>query len=136
MARATMAACFPRRDMMNATTTASGHTSLIASDRVEGTAVYNRQGEKLGSIQNFMVDKLTGKVEYANLSFGGLFGMGGSLHPLPWSVLDYVPEQDGYVVDLDKDMLEKAPKYERDVEPAFDSDYNRGVNTYYGVPTL
>lgn len=121
---------------MTTTTTASGPARLIASDRVEGTVVYNRQGDKLGSIQNFMVDKLTGKVEYANLSFGGLFGMGGSLHPLPWSVLDYVPEQDGYVVDLDKDMLAKAPKYERDVEPAFDSDYNRGVNAYYGVPLI
>lgn len=118
------------------TTTASGHTSLIASDRVEGTTVYNRQGEKLGSIQNFMVDKLTGKVEYANLSFGGLFGLGGSIHPLPWSVLDYVPEQNGYVVDLDKAMLDKAPKYEPDSPPAFDRDYNRSVNDYYGVPLL
>jgi hypothetical protein len=127
---------FVRRDIVTTTTTASGHAGLIASDRVEGTAVYNRQGEKLGSIQNFMVNKLTGKVEYANLSFGGLFGLGTSLHPLPWSVLDYVPEQNGYVVDLDKDMLEKAPRYERDNEPAFDSSYNRGVNDYYGVPTI
>jgi hypothetical protein len=118
------------------TTTASSHASLIASDRVEGTAVYNREGEKLGSIENFMVDKLTGKVEYANLSFGGLFGMGASIHPLPWGVLDYVPEQNGYVVDLDKAKLEKAPKYERGAEPAFDRDYNRNVNDYYGLPLI
>ncbi len=118
------------------TSTDTGHTGLIASDRVEGTAVYNREGEKLGSIQNFMVDKLSGKVEYANLSFGGLFGMGGSLHPLPWSVLDYVPEKDGYVVDLDKSTLENSPKYERDAEPVFDRDYNRSVNDYYGSPLI
>ena len=114
-----------------ATTTASGHTSLIASDRVEGTTVYNRQGDKLGTIQNFMVDKLTGKVEYANLSFGGLFGVGSSLHPLPWRVLDYDKDQGGYVVDLDKDTLEKAPNHDRDADRTFDDDYRRGVDDYY-----
>jgi PRC-barrel domain len=122
--------------IMATTTTASGHTSLIASDRVEGTTVYNRQGEKLGSVHNLMIDKLSGKVEYANLSFGGLFGVGSTLHPLPWRVLDYDPDKNGYVVDLDKAMLEKSPNYERDREPAFDPDYNRRVDDYYGVPTL
>jgi sporulation protein YlmC with PRC-barrel domain len=75
---------------------------LIASDKVEGTAVYNRQGEKLGTIRNFMVEKRSGKVEYAVLSFGGILGMGDSYHPLPWNVLTYDTTQGGYVVDLDK----------------------------------
>ncbi|MFM9978440.1 MAG: PRC-barrel domain-containing protein [Sphingomonadaceae bacterium] len=118
------------------TTTASGHTSLIASDRVEGTTVYNRQGEKLGTVHNLMIDKMSGEVEYANLSFGGLFGIGSSLHPLPWDVLDYSDEQGGYVVDLDPEMLKNAPSYERETSPAFDRDYNRGVNEYYGVGSL
>lgn len=119
-----------------ATTTASGHAGLIASDRVEGTAVYNRQGEKLGTIDNVMIDKMTGKVEYANLSFGGLFGMGSKMHPLPWSVLDYVEDQGGYVVDLDKDILNKAPSYERDQRPDFDDDYRSNIGGYYGtMPT-
>ena len=52
---------------------------LIASDKVEGTAVYNRQGEHLGSVHNFMVDKRTGQVEYAVLSFGGFLGIGRKL---------------------------------------------------------
>ena len=56
---------------------------LIASDKVEGTAVYNRQGERLGSIYNFMVDKRSGQVEYAVMSFGGFLGIGDSYHPLP-----------------------------------------------------
>jgi sporulation protein YlmC with PRC-barrel domain len=116
-----------------ATTTASGHTGLIASDKVEGTAVYNRQGEKLGSIDNVMIDKMSGKVEYANLSFGGLFGMGSKMHPLPWNVLDYVEDQGGYVVDLDKDILDKAPSYERDQRPDFDDDYRAGIGGYYGT---
>ena len=56
---------------------------LIASDKVEGTAVYNRQGERLGSIHNFMVDKRLGHVECAILSFGGFLGIGDSYYPLP-----------------------------------------------------
>ncbi len=69
---------------------------LIASNKVEGTNVYNQAGEKLGSIYNFMVDKRTGKVEYAVLQFGGLFGIGSDYYPLPWDVLTYDTRQSGY----------------------------------------
>ena len=60
---------------------------LIASNKVEGTAVYNRQGERLGSVYNFMVDKISGQVAYAVMSFGGFLGIGDSYHPLPWKSL-------------------------------------------------
>jgi sporulation protein YlmC with PRC-barrel domain len=108
-------------------------TRLIASNKVEGTAVYNRNGERLGSIYNFMVDKESGEVEYAVLTFGGLFGMGGDYYPLPWDVLTYDTDQGGYVVDLDKEMLEKAPRYNAADEPQFTQDYGREVYGYYGV---
>jgi len=106
---------------------------LIASNKVEGTAVYNRDGEKLGSIYNFMVDKQSGRAEYAVLQFGGLFGLGSDYYPLPWDVLTYETAQGGYVVNLDKSLLEKAPRYRADDEPAFDRDYGRGVYDYYGI---
>ena len=108
-------------------------TRLIASNKVEGTAVYNRKGERLGSIYNFMVDKESGEVEYAVLTFGGLFGMGGDYYPLPWDVLTYDTQQGGYVVDLDKEVLEKAPRYSATDEPRFTQDYGREVYGYYGV---
>ena len=108
-------------------------TRLIASNKVEGTAVYDRSGDKLGSIYNFMVDKNSGEVEYAVLTFGGLFGLGGDYYPLPWEVLDYDTARGGYVVDLDKEVLEKAPRYGADEEPTFDRDYGREVYGYYGV---
>src|SRR5919205_1994263 len=92
---------------------------LIASNKVEGTAVYNRQGEKLGSVHNFMVDKRSGKVEYAVMSFGGFLGMGDSYHPLPWKVLTYDTSKGGYVVDLDKRMLQEAPSYKVGQEPPY-----------------
>ncbi len=47
------------------------HHHLIASDRVEGTAVYNHAGERLGTIKNFMVDKVSGRAEFAVMQFGG-----------------------------------------------------------------
>jgi hypothetical protein len=106
---------------------------LIASNKVEGTAVYNRSREKLGSIHNFMVDKQSGQVEYAVLTFGGLFGLGGDYYPLPWNVLSYDTGQGGYVVDLDKDLLEKAPRYSGADEPDFNRDYGREVYGYYGI---
>ena len=106
---------------------------LIASNKVEGTAVYNRDGEKLGSIYNFMVEKRSGKVEYAVLQFGGLFGLGSDYYPLPWDMLTYDTSQGGYAVSLDKAMLEKAPRYTEDAQPQFDRDYGREVYGYYGV---
>ena len=109
---------------------------LIASNKVEGTAVYNRQGESLGTIYNFMVDKRSGKAEYAVLQFGGLFGLGSDYYPLPWEVLTYDTGQGGYVVDLDKAMLEKAPRYSAGQEPRYDRDYGREVYGYYGVPYI
>lgn len=106
---------------------------LIASNKVEGTSVYNRAGEKLGSIYNFMVEKRSGRVEYAVLQFGGLFGLGSDYYPLPWEVLTYETDQGGYVIDLDKAVLEKAPRYAGNDEPPFDRDYGREVYGYYGV---
>ena len=106
---------------------------LIASDKVEGTAVYNRQGERLGSIHNFMVDKRSGRVEYAILSFGGFLGIGDSYYPLPWKSLSYDTSQGGYVVDLDKARLEGAPRYERSDNPDWaDPDYGRRIDDFYG----
>jgi len=107
---------------------------LIASNRVEGTAVYNRDGERLGTVDHFMVGKRNGRVEYAVMSFGGLFGLGSRYHPLPWDVLDYDTDQGGYVIDFDKKMLESAPAFEKDAEPVWDRAWGERVHSYYGLP--
>ena len=110
---------------------------LIASDKVEGTAVYNRKGEKLGTVQNFMVDKRSGQVAYAVMSFGGFLGIGEEYHPLPWKVLTYDTNLGGYVVDLDRKRLEDAPRYRRASEPNWaDPAYGTGLSNYYGVPPI
>ena len=106
--------------------------SLIAASKVNGTSVYNRQGESLGSIYDVMIDKISGQVSYAVMSFGGFLGMGEDYHPLPWSVLHYDTNQGGYVVDLNKERLEGAPTYrEDDIEVWDDPEYTRGIDEFY-----
>ena len=104
---------------------------LISSAKVEGTPVVGRNGDRLGKIESFMVDKYTGRVAYAVLSFGGTFGLGESLFPLPWSLLDYDEKKDGYVLDLTKEQLEKAPKFKRSEAPEFDIQYRRDIAIAY-----
>lgn len=105
---------------------------LISSAKVEGTAVYGKDGDKLGTIHHFMVGKPDGRVRYAVMSFGGLFGMGGSYHPLPWDQLTYDEDKGGYVCSLDKDRLKDSPSYGRDNEPTWNRSYDRQVHGYYG----
>ena len=108
---------------------------LISSDKAVGTAVYNRQGEHLGSVYNLMIDKYSGQVAYAVMSFGGFLGMGESYHPLPWRTLTYDTRQGGYVVDLDRTRLEKAPSYTSRTAPDWaDRTYGHRVDEFYGVP--
>ena len=85
--------------------------SLIGSDKVEGTAVYGGDDRKIGSVQRVMIDKISGKAIYAVMGFGGFLGIGEKHHPLPWSALTYDQSKEGFVVNLDKRMLEGAPAY-------------------------
>jgi len=119
--------------LMNSTTTAS---AVISSDHVEGTNVYNSAGDKLGSIDDLMIDKLSGQVRYAVLEFGGFLGIGTDRYPLPWNMLKYDTSVEGYVVPIDKDRLDEAPRYPSEQRPDYDDAYGRRVNDYYGVPYL
>src|SRR5918993_3093907 len=109
--------------------------SLIAADKVKGTDVYNADGEELGTVDDIMIDKISGKAIYAIMSFGGFLGMGEKYHPLPWSTLNYDESQGGYVVNLDKKVLERAPTYDMDEDFHWTPDYGRQVDRYYNAPT-
>jgi hypothetical protein len=108
--------------------------SLIGSDKVEGTAVYGANDTKIGSIERVMIDKMSGKVSYAVLSFGGFLGIGDEHYPLPWQSLKYDTALGGYRTGLTETQLKGAPKYSNDnawnwSDPAI----TRSVNDYYGV---
>ena len=112
-------------------TTNSTRSDIISSDKVEGTSVYNAAGEKLGSIDDLMIDKISGQVRYAVLEFGGFLGTGTDRYPIPWKVLKYSIDNGGYVVPLDKAQLDKAPKYAENSAPVFDNEYGTRINSYY-----
>jgi len=109
--------------------------TLISADKVKGTDVYNLAGEKLGSVNDVMIDKASGRAIYAVMSFGGFLGMGESFHPLPWTTLKYDEQKGGYVVNLDKRKLEGSPTYDSDTDFAWTPDYGRRVDSYYRVPS-
>jgi hypothetical protein len=109
--------------------------ALITASRVNGAAVYNPAGERIGHIDDLSIDKVSGQVRYALLAFGGFLGIGETFHPLPWPVLEYEPRKDGYVVPLDKEELRAAPNYTREELAAFgagDRGYRDAVYSYYG----
>ena len=109
-------------------------SDIISSNKVEGTSVYDSEGNNLGSIYNFMVHKRSGPVAYAAMRFGGFLGIGSDYYPIPWDMLTYDTDKGGYQVDISKDLLENAPRYDENSEPVFDQSYGRDLYGYYGVP--
>jgi hypothetical protein len=109
--------------------------SLIGSDKVDGTSVYGADDGKIGSVQRVMIDKISGKVAYAVVSFGGFLGMGEDYYPVPWPNLKYDTRLGGYRVGITEDQLKGAPKYNRNREWDWSDRANdRRVYDYYGTP--
>jgi hypothetical protein len=105
---------------------------LIAGTTVAGTTVYDVQGEKLGTVEDVMIDRVSGRIAYAVMSFGGFLGIGHQHHPLPWSTLRYDTSLGGYVVNLDRRMLEGAPAYADDAPADWeDHVWGQRVHDYY-----
>ena len=88
--------------------TDTGHR-LISSNRIEGTPVFDRYAKRIGTIHSVMIEKESGQVAYAVLTFGGFLGLGSRAYPLPWSMLTYDREQHGYCTELRREDVESAP---------------------------
>lgn len=89
--------------------TASGHTSAITAKKVIGTAVKDATGNKIGQIEDVVLDKQSNNIMFAVVGFGGFLGVAEKYHPIPWSSLDYDEDENGYVVSYSKDQLKAAP---------------------------
>ena len=89
--------------------TVSGHTSAIRAKKVLGTKVVDPTGNKIGTIEDIILDKQTNNIMFAVVGFGGFLGMNEKYHPIPWSSLDYDPDEDGYSVSYTKEQLQAAP---------------------------
>ena len=108
---------------------------LIESDRVEGTTVYDPQGNNIGSIKRLMIEKLSGRVAYAVMSFGGFLGMGSEEHGIPWSKLTYDTSLGGYRSDISESQLRGAPAFSRDSSWDWnDRDREQELHDHYRAP--
>src|SRR6201998_956986 len=111
--------------------------NLIGSDKVEGTAVFGVDDRKIGSIERVMIDKVSGRVSYAVLGFGGFLGLGNDHYPLPWQSLKYDTRLGGYRTGVTEHQLRGAPKYGNDRDWNWsDIATARTVDDYYGVPMV
>lgn len=109
----------------------------IRASKVSGTSVYNVSGEKLGHIDDIILNKHDGKASVAIMSFGGFLGIGEEYHPLPWDSLKYDENQGGYVVNVSREQLEGAPVFAREHEPDWsDPVYGQRLTGYYGMPVV
>ncbi len=108
---------------------------LIESDRVEGTAVYDMNGGHIGTIKRLMIEKISGKVAYAVMSFGGFLGMGGDEHTIPWGSLHYDTSLGGYRTNITEEQLRGAPAYSRDRDTDWsDRQREQDLHDYYRAP--
>ncbi|MCP8939079.1 PRC-barrel domain-containing protein [Alsobacter sp. SYSU M60028] len=108
---------------------------LIESDRVEGTDVYSPDGTSIGSIKRLMIDKVSGKVAYAVMGFGGFLGMGEEEYTVPWSKLDYDTSLGGYRTDITESQLRGSPTFYRSGDYDWsDRNRERELHDYWGVP--
>lgn len=106
-------------------------SDTISSEKVDGTAVYGRDGDRIGSVHHLMIGKRDGKVRHVVVSYGGFLGMGEDYFPLPWNELTYDENRGGYVTNRDADQLKNGPHYKRDQEPTWDRSYDEQITTYY-----
>ena len=106
--------------------------ALISSEQVEGTVVFDRQGEKVGKIDHLMINKKSGLVAYAVMSFGGFMGLGHNHYPLPWSALSYDTDLAGYRTSVNEQQLRDAPEFTDDAWD--DRNWETRIHDHYGVP--
>ena len=111
--------------------TVTGHTTAIRAAKVNGTSVKDRAGDKIGEIEDIVLDKLSNNIMFAVIGFGGMLGAGEKYHPVPWSVLDYKPDTGGYVINMSKDELKNSPAYDVDDLISDDGTLRSETYSYY-----
>ena len=108
--------------------------TLMGADTLMGNEVFNRDGENLGDIKEFMIDMSTGRIQYAVLSFGGVLGMGDKLFAVPWSALALDTGNKRFTLDVPKNKLDGAPGFDKAHWPWMaDSAWSGPVHAFYGT---
>ena len=107
---------------------------LIESDHVEGTAVYDASGKRIGTIKRLVIEKVSGHVVYAVTAFGGFLGLGEETHTIPWEQLHYDTDLGGYKARVSESQLRNAPEFSRQDETLLSSHEREKLIGYYAVP--
>ena len=116
-------------------TTSTGHTSAIRASKVIGTVVKDSGGERLGKVEDVVLDKQSNKIMFGVMSFGGVLGMGEKYHPVPWAALNYDESAGAYVINMTKDQLKAAPADSLEELTRDDGQaYRDRAFDYYKVP--
>lgn len=105
---------------------------LVSSNKVDGTPVLSRDGDRLGSVAAFLIDRFSGQTEYVIVTMGGVLGIGSSYHPIPWSLLGFDAAREGYVIAIDRSVLNRGPSFKSGAEPVFDTTYSDRISSYFG----
>ena len=113
--------------------TAHPNQQLISSEDVHGTGVYGAGSKNVGEIDHLIIDKMTGRVAYAVMSFGGFMGLGHSHYPIPWSALSYDKSLGGFRTNITEQQLKDAPKFSDDSWN--DRDWETKTHQHYSAPT-
>ncbi|CAO3414074.1 PRC-barrel domain-containing protein [Azospirillum endophyticum] len=109
------------------------HPRAIAADDLEDAKLRSPDGKDLGSISELIIDPGTGRVAYAVVELGGFLGIGEADFAVPWAL--FTPSGDGYVLNVPKDKLTNAPRFDDKNRPNMnDRQWAMAVHTYYGVP--
>lgn len=109
--------------------------ALMGANTLLGNDVYNKDGEDLGDIKEFMIDMSTGRIAYAVLSFGGLMGMGDKLFAVPWAALMLDTVAKRFTLNTPKAALQDAPGFDKAHWPSMsDRTWASGVHKFYGTP--
>ncbi|WP_299814466.1 PRC-barrel domain-containing protein [uncultured Roseibium sp.] len=107
-------------------------SSVVNSKDVNGTAVYGIDGEKVGEIDHLIIEKNSGTVTFAVMTFGGFLGLGQDEYPIPWKKLSYDVSKDAFVTDISEEQLKGAP--EAHPEWHSDREWEKRSFDYFSVP--
>jgi sporulation protein YlmC with PRC-barrel domain len=115
--------------------TVTTQTTAVRAKQVLGTKVTDPAGDKIGHIEDVILDKQSNSILFAVVGFGGFLGMAEKYHPIPWNSLDYEPDEGAYVVSFTKEQLEAAPSGSVD-EIVRDNglQFRDRTYDYYNVP--
>lgn len=105
---------------------------VISSDRVNGTAVFGADGRQIGTVDHLVIDKASGRIVYAVMSFGGFLGLAQDHYPIPWAALRYDTALGGYVTGITEDQIRGAPATAEDW--AADRRWEEAAHSHFGLP--